>query len=523
MVERHKLKDGRAYWKSYDFSDQANNEESNLFLMPLGPVDSGLSEKDRHAFRHEGGELIFQLPNGLNGYLLTDADGKMLRRAPADIVRDKSRHDGRILNGISCIQCHSQGFVRAPADEIRQVYEDSFLGRSMSSAEIGTVRNLYVENGIFNQAIERDIGTFRAALSEIGAGSLPTEPISALYYRFLCDFSEPMLLSELDIEPARLKTSIQEALKQSSNARLSLAAHQVARGLKRNEFIPLYRLMVKELLGGSTRDFEENTYEEFGGVGDGAVPSLDVAFTIPRLDLEMLPIPAGFFLMGSPADERDREDIETQHKVKVSRPFWLGKYEVTQGQWVWIMDNNPSFFKNGPEWWNAPVERVSWEDAQAFCNLVNIREKTAGRLPPDYRYTLPTEAEWEYACRANASWSTAYSSGNRLAESDANFDQQVNKTAKVGTYKPNAWGLHDMHGKVWEWCFDWFEKDYHLLDLTDPIVKGFKTRRVFRGGSWSTEPGLCRTAMRNQKQEDFKDFRLGFRLALSPVQRVRSW
>ena len=255
------------------------------------------------------------------------------------------------------------------------------------------------------------------------------------------------------------------------------------------------------------------------------LPVAPSSVTIPWLGLELLPIPAGGFLMGSPEDEEDRDDDETQHRVKISRPYWLGKYPVTQGQWEEAMGGNPSDFKDAGK--DAPVETVSWEDAVEFCGKLNEREGKAGRLPDGYRYSLPTEAEWEYACRAGTT--TAFSFGDSLSSNQANFDggypygdaeegAYLESTTPVGKYEPNPWGLYDMHGNVDEWCHDWID-DYGTKAVTDPVGPASGSYRVGRGGGWCSLAGYCRSAYRFRSDPVNRHDFLGFRLCLSPVKK----
>ncbi|HEY7545724.1 MAG TPA: bifunctional serine/threonine-protein kinase/formylglycine-generating enzyme family protein, partial [Blastocatellia bacterium] len=177
-------------------------------------------------------------------------------------------------------------------------------------------------------------------------------------------------------------------------------------------------------------------------------------------------IPQGEFLMGS---EKGEGDEKPAHKVRISRPFEMGKYEVTQAQWEAVMGNNPSNFKGA----NLPVENVSWNDAQEFIQKLNARND-------GYVYRLPTEAEWEYACRAG---STGDYAGN-LDEMAWHGSNSASKTHSVGQKKPNAWGLHDMHGNVWEWCMDWYLENYYSQSPSaDPPGPGTGSLRVSRGGS----------------------------------------
>lgn len=214
-------------------------------------------------------------------------------------------------------------------------------------------------------------------------------------------------------------------------------------------------------------------------------------------------IPAGSFTMGSASSEVDRSSDERQVEVSLSQPFWLAKTEVTQAQWEAVMGSNPSEFK-GP---NLPVENVSWEDAQAY--LTKLNEK--GVLPDGWKFALPTEAQWEYACRAGEKGPY---SGGTLDEVGWYGDNSGNQTHEVGQKKPNAWGLHDMHGNVWEWCADWYEDT--LKGGTDPAGPSSGVSRVYRGGSWSDVASRCRAAIRNRFDPGFRAYNLGFRPALVP-------
>ena len=184
--------------------------------------------------------------------------------------------------------------------------------------------------------------------------------------------------------------------------------------------------------------------------------------------LEMILIPAGKFVMGSPASEKGHRVNETQHEVTLTKPFYMGKYEVTQDQWDAVMVNNRSFYR-GPK---LPVTSVSWENCQEFIKKLNA--KTSGG------YRLPTEAEWEYSCRAGTT--TAYSYGDSITKNDSNVEGLSTKV--VGSYKPNAFGLYDMHGNVWEWCEDW-KVDYPKEAVIDPKGPEAGKNRVLRGGSFT--------------------------------------
>jgi formylglycine-generating enzyme required for sulfatase activity len=228
-------------------------------------------------------------------------------------------------------------------------------------------------------------------------------------------------------------------------------------------------------------------------------------------------IPAGTFTMGSPTSEPGRDSDEgPQHQVTLTKPFYCGKFEVTQGQWQAVMGRNPSYLKNAGL--DAPVEQVSWDDCQAFlkklCQMEGVPEGT---------YRLLTEAEWEYACRAGTQ--TPFCYGNDLDASMANFNGNYPygagekgvyrwTTVAVGSFRPNAWGLYDMHGNVWEWCRDWGPSSYASGSQTDPLGPLSGTGRVHRGGNWDYGAWDCRSANRRGSTPVLsRGNLLGFRLA----------
>jgi formylglycine-generating enzyme required for sulfatase activity len=234
-------------------------------------------------------------------------------------------------------------------------------------------------------------------------------------------------------------------------------------------------------------------------------------------------VPGGSFTIGSPSNESDRESDETQHQVVLTKAFYCGKFEVTQGQWQQVMGSNPSDFQNAGA--DAPVESVSWDDCQTFvktlCQLEGVPEGT---------YRLPTEAEWEYACRAGTQTPFAY--GDDLDSTMANFDgnypygsgrkgQYRQTTVAAESFRPNAWGLYDMHGNVWEWCQDWYGP-YPSGSVTDPLGPRFGEDRVGRGGSWFHDAKHCQSAYRGYNSPGFRNGVLGLRLArIIPAAGIR--
>jgi formylglycine-generating enzyme required for sulfatase activity len=215
-------------------------------------------------------------------------------------------------------------------------------------------------------------------------------------------------------------------------------------------------------------------------------------------------IPAGPFTMGSPTSESGRGNDETQHSVTISQPFYMGVYEVTQAQWQAVMGSNPSHFTGDL---NRPVEQVSWNDCQAFCQKVSAKTGKTVRLP--------TEAEWEYACRAGSTGRYSFGdSDSALGNYAWYYDNSGNTTHPVGQKQPNAWGLYDMHGNVWEWCQDWYGP-YSSGSVTDPSGPGSGEYRVLRGGSWYYIPPFCRAAVRRRLTPDNRWNNSGVRVVVS--------
>ena len=224
--------------------------------------------------------------------------------------------------------------------------------------------------------------------------------------------------------------------------------------------------------------------------------------------LEMVAIPGGNFLMGSPEGEGYNNE-QPQHQVTVS-PFYMGKYPVTQAQWEIIaglpkinidLNLNPSHFPGT----NLPVEKVSWLDAQEFCARLR---KHRGKM-----YRLPSEAEWEYACRANTT--TPFYFGEAITTDLVNHHNHYRQTTEVGRFPPNAFGLYDMHGNVWEWCEDSWQKNYTNAPNNGIAWLGNDSKRILRGGSWLQNPGNCRSAYRHYIVAGGSNYSSGFRVAYS--------
>ncbi|MCH8922550.1 MAG: formylglycine-generating enzyme family protein [Planctomycetes bacterium] len=251
------------------------------------------------------------------------------------------------------------------------------------------------------------------------------------------------------------------------------------------------------------------------------------------IGMKLVHIPAGTFKMGSPRGEAERDDKELLHEVKISTSFYLGAYEVTQAEYVGVMKDLPKFrnraaFKGD----DNPAENIEWKLAKQFCKQLTARaaEKSAGRT-----YRLPTEAEWEYACRGGKS--TVFHAGDSLSSKQANFNggypygdgekgQYLRKTVKGGSYQPNAFGLYDMHGNVAEWCADWYDPKYYQdspqedplgppFGVIDTRFTNFDKNNFFvvvRAGSWVDDGRACRAAYRFRAMPNTQYRLIGFRV-----------
>jgi formylglycine-generating enzyme required for sulfatase activity len=227
-----------------------------------------------------------------------------------------------------------------------------------------------------------------------------------------------------------------------------------------------------------------------------------------RFGMKLVLIPAGEFMMGSPGSDDDAfHDEKPQRRVKITKPFYLGVTEVTQEQYEQVMGENPSEFKDDPQ---CPVEKVSWEDAEKFCERLSEKE---GKT-----YQLPTEAQWEYACRSGSTTKWCFGDSESQLDDYAWYDDNSgNTTHPVGQKKPNAWGLYDMHGNVWEWCANWWDDDYSESSSTDPTGPSSGSVRVGRGGGWYDAAWYCRSAYRYGGPPGIGVDHLGFRVSLVPA------
>ncbi len=234
----------------------------------------------------------------------------------------------------------------------------------------------------------------------------------------------------------------------------------------------------------------------------------------PGAEAVFVEVPAGRFSMGSPAGEPGRNPDETAHEVELGK-FWIARYETTQAQWRRVMGRNPSHFAKCGD--ACPVESVTWLEVGEFLARLN-------RLSPGRNYRLPTEAQWEYACRSGTS--TPFSTGESLTADQANFDGRYplaghppgrfrGSPVPAGSFPANLWGLRDMHGNVWEWCDDWYAP-YPAGPGRDPTGPSSGTMKVIRGGSWAFDENSCRCALRYTHAPGDRGYSIGFRVVADP-------
>jgi formylglycine-generating enzyme required for sulfatase activity len=240
--------------------------------------------------------------------------------------------------------------------------------------------------------------------------------------------------------------------------------------------------------------------------------------------------PSGKFTMGSPPDEPDRRPGEDRVEVTLTRGFWAGKCEVTQGDWKRVIGKLPGpLTAELPEGEDYPVGNVNFAEAEAFCRELTEMARKSGELPERWEFRLPTEAQWEYACRAGTTTATAF--GDSLGRKQANFQGKpyngaadegpsLGKAARVGRYPANAWGLHDMHGNTFEWCRDWYhaklpggdDPDLYEAMATTPRNRDGTISRARRGGAWTDDGWSCRSACRLRFEPERGYDHIGFRV-----------
>jgi formylglycine-generating enzyme required for sulfatase activity len=271
---------------------------------------------------------------------------------------------------------------------------------------------------------------------------------------------------------------------------------------------PAIRLAVRRVLGAML-----GCFASAGAAAAAPVPAARMVALAPGIELAFVRLAPGVYFRGSPDSESGRDlDEGPRHEVVISRAFWLGVHEVTQAQWTAVMGDNPAVFRRGEAAPRRPVESVSWDDCQRFIAALGVRGVG--------RFRLPTEAEWEYAARAGGAG--RYPWGDDPGERETHARAWANSrsfalTHPVGTKPPNAWGLHDLHGNVWEWCADRYGP-YAPGPQRDPAGPPIGRERVFRGGSWFDFPVSLRSANRHRHAPDGRYTAVGLRLVWVPPE-----
>jgi len=504
MIERHALGHWQgAYWKSYDFGGNAG--EKSIFERPFGPaaLPHWSEETRKRSFVQDGGELIWNLPNGFQGYLLVDAAGKRIDQGPPQIVKDRGESGGlgtNIVNGISCMACHAQG-MRRQTDKIRE-HVESLTPTTFTRGERQIAQKLFPTPEQMAVVFDGDERRFATAAKKVGVYDLDArqrEPVLAVFQGFRDETVKfDQAAFELGLSPQQLQGQLGGAL-------ASLRRQLETQGVPRDQFLDSFRTVAKALriqlvsAGGGRPPGPEvpATVSAPSGCRPAAGAKV-VDGVLSRIEHEasgivLVYVPPGEFMMGSLEGETGRANDERQDRRQIREGFYLGETEVTQAQWQKVMSNNPSRFSGV----NKPVEQVSWEDLQPFLQRTGLR--------------LPSEAEWEYACRAGTT--TPFSFGATLSTDQANYDGKYTygagskgsyrqATVDVGTLGRNAWGFADMHGNVWEWCQDVYADypasgDQRANEQGGALLADVALDlRVLRGGSWSIGPGLCRSAFR---------------------------
>ncbi|RKU12990.1 hypothetical protein C6503_16470 [Candidatus Poribacteria bacterium] len=484
VVERHEYRYG-VYWKSYDFAGNVGTQ--NIFTHPLD-------------FTHDGGEIIFNLPNGLQAYYLSNASGERLDSAPINIVSNAGARDPIVHNGLSCMSCHTEG-MKVFDDQVRSVVAQT----SNPPYDRAHVLRLYAKKSVMASLVYEDSMRYKRALEAAGGVFGGVEPIQQLVKQFEGPLDALHAAAEVGLETDDFLQRIRE------NSALQNAG-----------------LLVLGLDNGSVK--RDAWASQFGTVVSalnlGKYTSADPLKTLVHADMVL--IPAGDFQMGSSKGDFDEKPV---HTVYVDA-FYMDIYEVTNAQYKNFVDANPQWGKDRIPFeyhdggylknWRGnnypsgegkhPVIHVSWYAAMAYAKWANKR--------------LPTEAEWEKGARSGLV-GQKYPWGNFIDSNRANYSSD--NTTPVGQYPPNSYGLYDMTGNVWEWCLDVYDRSFYAEsppqnpfsgngdDITS-VVTNFmplKNSRVLRGGSWSTPAQKVRVANRHGLPPAVTSNLFGFRCARS--------
>ena len=471
VVERHTSSYG-AYWRSFDFSSSSG--EQNIFANPLD-------------LKAAGGEIIFNLPNGMQAYFLTDRVGKRIDKGPSDIVSDRENPASiTVFNGRSCMSCHFRG-MKDITDDIRPNLQ---LTRS-AAFDLIKAQTLYPPQEQINALLKEDNERFRGAVQAYGGTVSPnraSEPVSALYQRYSSEINLPLAAAEVGLSPTEFADRIRR-----SDSLLALSVGQLlpqTGAIKRDAWEEVYPAVFYEIWRGQGVRFSGSTSvnaRTVSNVAPVATPTAPKSPTPPPSErgrtkvnpkdgLTYVWIEPGTFTMGcSPGDSECDADEKPARRVNISDGFWLGQTEVTQAAYQRVIGSNPSNFRGD----HLPVETINWNEAVRFCESAGMR--------------LPTEAEWEFAARAGTT-ASRYGDLNGIGWYDSNSGAQ---THGVGLKRANSWGLFDMLGNVYEWSADSYNP----------------TTKTLRGGAWSTIPKGVRVSIRDYYLPENRFGNLGVRCA----------
>jgi formylglycine-generating enzyme required for sulfatase activity/mono/diheme cytochrome c family protein len=479
LIERHKSDYG-AYWKSYDFAppDGPDGGRKNLFRHPLGPGPGP------NAFRHDGGEIIFSLPNGLQGYMLVNAAGRRIDEGPTSLVKDPRSRTAAVVNGISCMSCHVRGMI-AKDDQIL-AHVESNQG-AFTRDEVAAVRALYPPREAFAALLREDADRFaRAVARATEAPPGTTDPVVALAARYEWDLDAALAAAEVGLPTAAFLDGLNRS---DALARVMGQLRSEGGTVQRQVYADQFKDLVRVLQRGTV-------YEPAAAAPPAAArPAPDPGVLTNGIGMRLRRVEPGTFRMGSPPDEPGRGPDEEPRAVRIDRAFLIGVTEVTRGQYAAVTGRAA-----GPGGDDLPVADVSREEALEFCRRLSDRpeERRAGRA-----YRLPTEAEWEYACRAGSTTAFSFPGGaEELGDYAWHAGNSGGQPRPVGLRKPNAWGLSDMHGNVAEWCADRY----------DP---GNSTMFILRGGAFWDGAVRARCAARHSSLAHFRGPAYGFRVVLT--------
>ena len=506
------VKEGKAI--EGDFSDVLSKftGKGRAYLMAAGSGQEAIEAKDlKHSV------FTYYLVEGMRGKADTDEDGVVvlteLTRYIDSTVADEARVRGGVQRPVvrmdNVIEPSKFGLTIDAERIARNVYETE-EAKALRDKRLSSLRAYYLDEKLSLEIYQLSMQLLRADvvdLDDIDRAKL----------------AEVVLVADGNLEPDRLQRAL-DAIEtpQQRKARLQREARDRAEQERKDKFGSLMsQAKSKDSRQAGTEAL--NLLEEALKLYPGDAQALALQKKIRgyfgpnpgdvmsnSIGMKLVWIPPGEFMMGSPSSERDRGDDERQHRVRISRGFWMGQTEVTQGQWQSVMGNNPRHFKGT----DLPVEQVSWDEAVEFCGQLSRQE---GKT-----YRLPTEAEWEYACRAGTT--TPFNTGETINTDQANYDGNYTygsgrkgvyrqKTVEVGSFSANAFGLYDMHGNVYEWCNDWYGENYYSSSPgVDPQGSSSGAYRVLRGGSWHSLPRFCRSAIRRRGTPDLRFSGLGFRV-----------